>query len=166
MNKAAEFGSLFQQWIERTAEKARPFFEAMAAIDWNAVSKRLEDIPREQVKQVRCLAAKGWTVPRWITLPELKALSLLDEDALDEFFTARFTLENGTHLQTLIQRLATEPTLQKWSVLIVEGGESILEGRYKLTIPALLTVLEGYSFQFLTNSGLARMKGYGAHQHA
>jgi hypothetical protein len=68
----------------------------------------------------------------------LKRLTLLDEEAIDDFFAVHFTADNGTHLQTLIQQLAAEPTLQKWSVLILESGESIREGRYKLTIPALL----------------------------
>jgi hypothetical protein len=42
--------------------------------------------------------------------------------------------------------------------LIIESGESIREGRYKLTVPALLTILEGCSFQVLSDAGLARAR--------
>jgi hypothetical protein len=138
--------------MQNLAESLRPFLSQFAAfademsrVDWSNVVKSFNAGVEARIAGVRQLAAKGWTVPPWITFPEFEVLTALPESDIDMFFTEIYTADGFDRFKLVMKRLSSEPSLSAWHALLGEVGESIEAGRHLVTVPALLTVLEGYA---------------------
>lgn len=84
---------------------------------------------------MRRLANKGWVVPGWITPRQLFALSEMDNDQIDDFFTEEYSSQN-------FERLKAGHGNPREPAKHVDVGNSpsrdrIVDGRHRVTIPAL-----------------------------
>jgi hypothetical protein len=125
-------------WFERLLHK-------LSQIDWDEVADTFNKAIAAHVEAARKLAMKGWTVPAWMGLSDAVELCELSEVELDERFTVTFTANNFRVLNERIVELTGYPEMAKWKPLLLEVRDSIMAGRHQITIPALLTILEGYS---------------------
>lgn len=89
------------------------------------------------------LAGAGWTIPMDFTLREMVELVEDPEQEIDSFFVDYYTENNFEKLRNLRRRLTSRKRLSQWQALLCECFESVENGRYVITIPALLTMIEG-----------------------
>ena len=70
-------------------------------------------------------------------------LTRCSDEQLDEFFEAYYTENLFTRLRSLRSEFAKRPELRQWRALLDECFDSLEAQRYLVTIPALLSVIEG-----------------------
>jgi hypothetical protein len=88
------------------------------------------------------LARSGWTLPISMSLPEmLELIRMADDDAIDIAFVAAYHGDGG--LASLRDDLLAAARLKDWQPLLAECLDNYEEGRHRICIPALLSVLEG-----------------------
>ena len=121
------------------------FTNWLASIDWVEVVNTFNDAVRRHVEAGRKLAMKGWTIPAWMGISEPLELCEMSEAELDTFFTAEFTKDDYRILRERIGELISYGEMLKWTPLLEEVQDSIIEGRHRIAIPALMTILEGYA---------------------
>jgi hypothetical protein len=117
----------------------------LSQIDWSRLSKWFEDAFKDYIEAARQLADKGWTVPEWMDLTASKELCKLSPKDLDDLFMAEYTKNDCKVLREQIGHLTEIPEMVQWNALLIEIRESLIAGRHLVTVPALLTVLEGYA---------------------
>lgn len=117
----------------------------LSQIDWSKVSKWFEETFKVYIEGARQLADKGWTVPEWRDLTAPAELCKLSAKELDDLFVAQYMENDFKVLREQIERLTAIPEMVQWKALLIEIRESLIAGRHLVTVPALLTVLEGYA---------------------
>jgi hypothetical protein len=97
------------------------------------------------------MADRGWTVAAWMSLPDIPALGEASDDEIDSFFVKSYLGSKGEsgELKTLSNDLLTSNEISPWKGLLEEVFSCILEGHYKVCVPALVTVIEGFAAQCL-----------------
>jgi hypothetical protein len=99
---------------------------------------------RQSVKDgVRTMAARGWTVQMSLTLGDLEELANQTPEETDEFFVAFYTSDNFAALREVREELTRRPGLAQWKGLLEECFDSFESGRHRITVPALLSIIEG-----------------------
>lgn len=103
--------------------------------------------------QVVRLAELGWTNPVWIRADAVTMFRLYRDDEIDQFFVTAYLGSDGTEkeLENVQQRLLSSGGLSQWRSLLVEVFECLENGRYAVTVPPLLTVLEGFTMEALVH---------------
>jgi hypothetical protein len=89
------------------------------------------------------LARLGWTLPMSLGPRDLVELSEKSADDVDCFFVDFYTENNGEELRLLRKELATRLSLGQWKQLLEQCFESLEAKRHIITVPALLSVLDG-----------------------
>jgi hypothetical protein len=104
------------------------------------------------------LGAYGWTLPGWASPPEIERMLDLAQDAgsLDQHFVSIYNANRRREFKTLFRALEGETITHPWIPLLRQCRYGYYRGKYLLTVPALLTVLEGLA---MTALGEARSKG-------
>ncbi len=119
--------------IERLAEGWR---RAFSAID-------LEGSFTSTEKASKALAEYGWTLPMQLTPGEVVGLAGQPIEEIDAFFVDLYTDEDCAALRRAGRELLTRKGLLAWRGLLEECLEVFEEGRYLVTIPALISTIEG-----------------------
>jgi hypothetical protein len=91
----------------------------------------------------RTMALRGWTVQTNLTPRDLAELADKTPEEADEFFVALYTEDDFAELRKVRKEFAYRPGLAQWQALLEECFESFEKGHYLITIPALLSVIEG-----------------------
>ena len=91
----------------------------------------------------RTMASRGWTVQMSLTPRALSELADKTPEEADEFFVAFYEEDDFAELRKIRQELARRPGLARWKALLEECFESFEKGHYLITIPALLSIIEG-----------------------
>jgi hypothetical protein len=145
----------FQQMTDSAATKSldqafAPIFDLIEwfkKIDWEGVSQRYDAAIRRHIEAARSLAEKGWTIPAWMSITDPVDLCKLTEAELDRELTAAFVADNYRVLKERTQALIAVPEMVKWVPLLLEVRDSLISGRHRITVPALLIMLEGFASQ-------------------
>jgi hypothetical protein len=99
---------------------------------------------QESIKAgIHTMASRGWTIQMSLTLRDLEELANQTPEEADQFFVAFYSDDNFAVLRKVRQELTSRPGLARWKALLDECFESFESGRYLITIPALLSVIEG-----------------------
>lgn len=91
----------------------------------------------------RTMASRGWTVQMSLTPRDLAELADKTPEKADEFFVALYTEDDFAELRRVRKEFASRPGLARWNALLDECFESFEKGHYLITIPALLSIIEG-----------------------
>jgi len=116
----------------------------LPAIDWDAVSERHRKGAVE-------LARKGWTIAAWMPLPDISTLAESTEGEIDEYFLKNYLGEVGEkgELEQTAKLLLESVKMEKWKNLLEEVFACIEGRKYRVCIPSLLSVLEGFTMESL-----------------
>ena len=119
-------------------------FPELPEIDWDAFTEK-------QRGGALALANKGWTVPPWMTLPDVPRLDKLTESDVEDFFLASYLGVDGEEgeLKRTLSTLAASSEMEQWKGLLEEILECIGNGKYRVCVPSLLTILEGFTIESL-----------------
>lgn len=116
---------------------------------WQRQFARIVEHIDEQFKGLeasgRQLGAAGWTVPMWA--PPVLVHGLLahttSPSEIDQSFVHLYTKSRGRQFREMVNRLMHRETIRPWLPLIEECRYAYTKGRYLVTVPALLAILEG-----------------------
>jgi hypothetical protein len=119
-------------------------FPQWSEIDWEALQKLL-------IRGVIRLADCGWTAPSWMTHWQIRKLGESTDDEIDDFFLTSYLGDNGDEgrLKPAFAKLLKNKNTEKWKSLLEEVFECIENRRYKVCVPSLLTILEGFTAERL-----------------
>jgi hypothetical protein len=93
--------------------------------------------------QIHAMASQGWTLQMRFTLAVLDDLAKLAPEQIDEFFVTFYTEDDFAELRAVREKLARRQSLAQWRELLEECFDSFTEGRHLITIPALLSIIDG-----------------------
>lgn len=130
--------------------KIREWFNA---VDWHKV---FEAIGAAHYEALERLAENGWTLPREMMFGVPITLCGKTPAELDDFFTQTLSENNFKLLNEQLDDLVEAPEMQKWASLLEQIRESIIKGNHLITVPALLTILEGYATIHVLRSSAAK----------
>jgi hypothetical protein len=122
--------------IEAMAGEWRRTIAAIAAIDWGSF---VIDT-REACEQ---LAQFGWTLPMQLTPADVIDLAREPIDKVDAFFVDRYTAGDFAALRRARRELLSRPGLSTWWQLLDECFEVFESGKHLITVPALISTIEG-----------------------
>jgi hypothetical protein len=129
-------------WIAKIsgqmAELGKGFALPIALPDFSGLS--LEDSVR---KGFHTMASRGWTIQMSLTPRDLEELANHTPEEADEFFVAFYTEDNFAAFRKVREELTCRPSLAQWKALLEECFDSFESGRHLITIPALLSIIEG-----------------------
>lgn len=94
-------------------------------------------------ENVEDLGQMGWALPLWATPKEAKEIYDLEtRDEVDAYFLNAY--EGGTEeYRFLKEHLLSNENLERWRPLICQSFRAFERGDYQITVPALISVLEG-----------------------
>ena len=119
-------------------------FPQWSKIDWTATQKLL-------TKGVIHLADRGWTAPSWMIPRDAGKLGESKDEEIDDYFLRSYLGDNGDEgrLKPTFAKLFKNKNMEKWKSLLEEVFECIEKRRYKVCVPSLLTILEGFTAERL-----------------
>jgi hypothetical protein len=101
------------------------------------------DLEKAIGKSFRTMASRGWTIQMTLTPRIWAELANQTEEEADKFFVSFYTEDDFAALREVRQELTRRPGLAKWKALLEESFDSFESGRHLITIPALLSIIEG-----------------------
>jgi hypothetical protein len=119
-------------------------FPELPEIDWDAFTEKQRD-------GAVALANKGWTVPAWMTLPDIPRLGKSTESEIEDFFLTSYLGVDGEEgeLKRTLSTLTASSEMRKWKYLLEEIFECIGNKKHRVCVPSLLTILEGFTIESL-----------------
>lgn len=133
-----------------------PFRETMRQFNENlktATRKLAEaiDASMEQFRQhleptVDKLAELGWVIPMSAAPQEVVALAKVkdDERAIEEYFINNYGDYSSDDFQRLRRDLLSNQQLTQWHPLLGQCFDAYGRGQYIITVPALISIIEGF----------------------
>jgi hypothetical protein len=143
----AEFANGHRRFVNGLVEAARPYLEAVSRVDWVGVVESFHAGRKRHIEAGRTLASKGWTIPGWIYFSDLIDLSQMEDTDIDDYFTAAYSENGFERLKKLSASLVQDSGFEPWRTIIEQAEECIIAGKHQVTIPALLSILEGYAIR-------------------
>jgi len=116
--------------------KAEEWQRTIAAIDWDS-------FVIDNRKACEQLAQFGWTLPMQLTSGEVIDLAREPIDKTDAFFVNHYTAEDFAALRRVRRELLSRPGLSAWWSLLDECFEVFESGKHLITVPALISTIEG-----------------------
>lgn len=152
--RAAEFSRASAGLTEamRAAEQWRlqvPTFEFPALpelnlptfpeIDWAATVRSMK-------AGVIRMADRGWTAPGWMIPREAAEMETATDSEIDAYFVENYVGKgpNQNQLQASSEQLLKSPAMEQWRDLLGEVFDSMALGKYKICVPSLVSILEGF----------------------
>jgi hypothetical protein len=152
----AEFGNAVSQarkaWqnsvkpiLSHFAEQVRPLLEAVQAIDWEVVTKKVREASKKRQVRICRLAQLGWTVgPRVPFLVEMGDSVASDQDSVDAYFVEIYRENSRATTKNVFKQLKVSPHLSNWGVLLDQIASALEQEAFVLVVPGLLIMFEGY----------------------
>jgi len=89
------------------------------------------------------LAIRGWTIQMELSFPDMVDLVAMSVAETDAFFVNYYTERDFAALRSVRAELANRPALAQWKNLLDECFDSFEQSHHLITIPALLSIIEG-----------------------
>ena len=120
-------------------------FVKQVEIAWQLDFPSLEnlDFTEECRQSIDVLARHGWTIPMNLSAPDLVELAKCRSEEIDEFFVDYYSKDDFAELRSVRSEFRKRPSLSHWIALLNESFEAFEEGKFLITIPALISVIEG-----------------------
>lgn len=114
-------------------------FPVLTEIDWAATIQSMKS-------GVIRMADRGWTAPGWMMPREAAAMETATEAEIDAYFKENYLGDgpNQSQLQASSEQLLNSPALEQWRDLLSEVFDSMALGKYKICVPSLVSILEGF----------------------
>lgn len=110
---------------------------------WAEIDERL----KKMEPAAHSLGRSGWTVPIWGSLFLAEDLiQMAQPEQLDSLFEGEYAAERRKLEREMFVRLLSAPTLQRWHPMLGEIQSAYRRKHYRVSVPALLSVLEGAVF--------------------
>ena len=114
------------------------------------LSERIKYTIGKLETEINVLSESGWTMPMEFTpRAVIELIDIKDKEKIDEFFKEYYCEENGIRFNALARSIVNDEKLIKWKSLIDECIIAYNNGLYKITIPSLLSILEGLLSEML-----------------
>jgi hypothetical protein len=107
-------------------------------IDWAATRKA-------HIAGVIRLADCGWTAPAWMGLPDISRLGEATDAEIDDYFLEAYLGPDDGELKAISANLVASGEMKQWKSLLDEVFDCIERSQYRVCIPALISVLEGFT---------------------
>lgn len=105
---------------------------------------RLQEGIRDSIIATRRLAEMGWTMPMLLTRRDSVAiLESGDDSVVDAAFVSLYSDSRYGLFDQLVQKLTSQHGLVNWLPLIQQSAVAYKHGHFEITIPSLLTILDG-----------------------
>jgi hypothetical protein len=159
LEQASEFARAQAAMTDNLREIERfrfPQFEFPTALNWMIPEwdQTQWAIPKKShMKGAVHLADLGWTTPPWIVMRVSPMLGKFSDNEIDEFFLKSYLGEHGEEgeLKDTSERLLASDEMSQWRSLLEDVFDCIRIGKYKVCVPSLLTVLEGFMAESLVS---------------
>ncbi len=147
---AAALSGIQDQYNRLAQAFSTPFSDLSQAVaGWQQQFARIVERIDGQFKDLeasaRQLGAAGWTVPMWA--PPALVHGLLEHtrspSEIDESFLHMYKQKRGTRFREMMNRLKHREAIRPWLPLLEQCQYAYTKGRFLVTVPALLAVLEG-----------------------
>jgi hypothetical protein len=127
--------------VDRRMRAALDHFSHNFNIDFNSdqLAKALE---RARIASEH-LAGLGWTMPMSLSPRDIVELADKPADEVDIFFVDFYTANNCAELTLLNKGFEARASLDQWKQLLGKCFESFATKKHIITVPALLTVIDG-----------------------
>lgn len=127
---------------ELDTEKMQEISEKLQRMS-RRISSSFESFAEASEENVEDLARMGWTLPLRATPKEVREIYDLETtDEVDDYFLNEYR-KGSDRYQSLKEHLLSNENLERWRPLIHESFRAFERGDYKITVPALISVLEG-----------------------
>jgi len=136
-------------------ETIKRFYEALKQLD--EALKQLDEAERRALKRA------GWfyfpsmeNIPIGLLGLLHKALQKFPENpkAIDEVFCEYFSADNCTRLKQMVAQWRKNPLFQSRMTIIEDALEAHIAGKYTLSIPTLLPLIEGVAREYALMNGI------------
>jgi len=104
------------------------------------------------------LGKAGWIIPMDFSFA--KILTLIEgyhAEEIDVFFLKHYTADNNKQLNLILSKMLPDKGLMQWRPLLEDCKLAFQHGCYKVTIPCLLSILEGMMAKFINDPRSIRM---------
>ena len=152
LGQASEFARAHTAMTEHIREVERfrfPQFEFPVLPNW--MIPEFDQTPwimprKSHEKGAIVLADQGWTIPAWISMRAIQTLGKSTDEEIDAFFLRSYLgeHENAGELKDTSEKLLASDELRQWRSLLQDVFDCIQIGKYRVCVPSLLTVLEGF----------------------
>jgi hypothetical protein len=95
--------------LEQLFSGIAAFFQQIKQIDWQQIADSFDAAVKRQIEDARTLSERGWTIPGWMTRSQIEIALHLNEDELDEYFTAAYCSEEFKVLNRSFTLLKKSP---------------------------------------------------------
>jgi hypothetical protein len=112
-------------------------FPEIPKIDWARTRKA-------HIDGVIRLADCGWTAPAWMSWPDISALGNASESEIDDYFLKSYLGSEDGELRSISTLLASSE-MERWKNLLEEVFDCVQRMKYRICIPALISILEGFT---------------------
>jgi hypothetical protein len=119
-----------------TTEWQHKINAAAAAIDWDAFRESVRDASER-------LAALGWTLPMQLSPMDIIELAGAPIEEAEAVLVAFYTEDEFKALRRVRQEILARPALSDWKTLLDECFEVFEAGKHLVTVPALISTIEG-----------------------
>jgi hypothetical protein len=110
---------------------------------WADIDERL----KKMEPAAHSLGRSGWTVPVWGSLFLAEDLiHIAGQEQFDSLFEGEYSADRRKLEREMFDRLLSASTLHRWQPMLVEIQAAYRRKHYRVTVPALLSVLEGSVF--------------------
>ncbi|EOO05701.1 hypothetical protein IAW_05010 [Bacillus cereus str. Schrouff] len=93
-------------------------------------------------------AEQGWTIPLHTTMRDCQELiHVKSKSEMDKVFEEHYLIEEN--YMKMKKRLTSNAFEGRWEVLLEECFQNYEEGRFRITIPSLFSILEGTLFNIV-----------------
>jgi hypothetical protein len=122
--------------------------------------ERYEIAYNEIFQNIDILAKNGWTIPINFTFAEtINLIKLNDSEKINNILLNYYTCSENKTFNNMANSLLECNILSKWKTLLYECIKAFNQKMYTITIPSLLTILEGMMTKILEKQTHVRMIG-------
>lgn len=114
-------------------------FPTLSEIDWSATIQSMK-------AGVIRMADRGWTAPAWMIPREAAEMETATDAEIDAYFVQNYLGDgpNQNQLQASSEQLLQSTAMEQWRDLLSEVFDSMASGKYRICVPSLVSILEGF----------------------
>jgi hypothetical protein len=117
-----------------------------------------EELNKAMMLGIGNAAEHGWTIVGWIDIPVTRAFAKWTGPRIASFFETSYLDEPERRLRKLSKTLLSDSSFTPWKDLLRESFRAFNLGLYRVCVPSLISILEGYAISRLVESAKNQKK--------